>query len=404
MNALRQNTHGIALALLVLCLVDGEPLEAQDALLSSGRVHLVLPPVIYAAPGIEMNLYFRNVCLVLNPRNYVFDVACEKGMQLEERWAFTPQTSEAGDYPITILIRDDTNVVLARASSTVRVAKHDAGTEGFATLLMIGASFTEYSIYPRHVLDLSVRDPYVLLKCVGSRGPGNQPPTGALRHEGYSGWTAQAFATLSGPLSRSGYHKRPATGSPFVYQDDSGRPRLDFQRYCNEFNDGQGPDFIAIQVGTNDTFTATDETIDQRIDVMLRYYDELIEMIHEVRPDTKIGATLVTPPAVSQDGFRNYSGRRKQTRWQFRRNQHWLVERMIQRYGGRVREQIYVVPTSINLDVVRNFPTWTSPANARTTEQAKRINNGTHPSESGYQQIGDTVYAWIKTILAEEAD
>lgn len=378
-----------------------EPWEKPD---DPGRVRLVLPPVIYAAPGIEMNIYFRNVCLVLNPANYVFDVHCPKGLLLQERWAYTPQAGDAGDYPITVEVIDENNEVIARASSIVRVAPSNAGTEGYATLLIIGASFTEYSIYPQHVLDLSVRDPYVLLKLVGSRGPDNRPPTGELRHEGYSGWTAQAFATLSGPLSRSGYHKRPATGSPFVYEDENGQPTLDFARYCEQFNAGQGPDFVTIQVGTNDTFTATDQTIDARIDDMLGYYDQLVQMIRDLRPETKIGAVLITPPSTSQDGFRNYIGAGKQTRWQFRRNQHRVIERMIEHYGGRESENIYLVPTNINLDAEHHFPTWTAPRNARSTEKVMRVNNGTHPDEAGYRQIGDVIYSWIKVMLASESE
>jgi lysophospholipase L1-like esterase len=261
---------------------------------------------------------------------------------------------------------------------------------------MVGASFTEYSIYPQHILDLSVRDPFVLLKFVGSRGPGNKPPTGELRHEGYSGWTAQAFATLTGPLSRSVYHKRPQTGSPFAYEDGDGQVQLDFDRYCQEFNQGQGPDFVTIQVGINDTFTATDETIDSRIDTMLRFYDQLIEMIRRHRPRTRIGCNLVTPPAASQDGFRNYRGPGKQTRWQCRRNQHRLIERMIERYQHREQESIFLVPTNINLDVVHNFPKFRAPINARSSAQIDRINNGTHPDTAGYQQIGDSIYSWIK--------
>ena len=108
-------------------------------------------------------------------------------------------------------MRDALNRVVARGSTTVHVAHPQAGTKGFATLLMMGASLTERSVYPKQVLDLSIRDPYVLLKFVGSRGPNNLPPTGELRHEGYSGWTAEAFVTREGPLS-----ERTSVIRPFI--------------------------------------------------------------------------------------------------------------------------------------------------------------------------------------------
>lgn len=392
----------ILIALLTSFYGAAASLRQDDATRNfAGDVRLILPPVIYAAPGIETNIYFENICLMLNPADYTFDVRSPKGLQLQERWSYTPEADEAGEYPLMIEVRDASNKVVGRGTTTVRVAPPQAGTKGYATLLMTGASLTERSVYPRHVLDLSIRDPYVLLKFVGSRGPNNLPPTGELRHEGYSGWTAEAFATREGPLSRSGYHKRPETGSPFVYKDSAGKPVLDFKRYCDQFNDGKAPDFVTIQVGINDTWTATDETIDERIDVMFGYYDQLVDMIHRLRSDTKIGVFVVSPPSASQDGFRNYRGPGKQTRWQVRRNQHRLVERFISHYGGREREHIYLLPVYLNLDTVNHYPTFTAPRNMRSPQMVARVNDGTHPDEAGYRQNGDVIFCWIKSMLGQ---
>ena len=375
--------------------------ERLDSAPAPGRVRLTLPPMIYAVPGIEMNVYYENVALMLNPTNYAFEVSCPKGLQMSERWTYTPEADTAGDFPISITVRDESNKVIAHASSTIRVASTDAGTKRSVTILMIGASFTEYSIYPQHVLDLAQTDDYLDLRFIGSRGPGNMPPTGDLRHEGYSGWTAQAFATLDGPLSRSGYHKRSGTGSPFVFGRSGDAANLDFVRYCEQFNGGDCPDLVTIQVGTNDVFTATDETIEEQIETALRHYDALIAAIHAACPDTRIGATLVTPPSTSQDGFRNYVGTGRQTRWQYRRNHHRLTERMIEHYRDREEENIYLIPTVVNLDTELHFPTWSAARNARSRDMAVRVNNGTHPSPEGYRQIGDSIYCWIKSVIGE---
>lgn len=50
-----------------------EKCEIQKSL--PGPIRLLLPPRIYAVPGIEMNVYFDNICLVVNRANYVFDVS-----------------------------------------------------------------------------------------------------------------------------------------------------------------------------------------------------------------------------------------------------------------------------------------------------------------------------------------
>ena len=156
---------------------------------------------------------------------------------------------------------------------------------------------------------------------------------------------------------------------------------------------------ITIGLGTNDVFTATDQNIDQRIDVVLKHYDIMIESMHKTGPKTKLGVQLPTPASVSQDGFRNYIGAGKQTRWQYRRDQHRLIERFVQHYGDRAKNNIFVVPVYLNLDSVHGFPTWSPPINSRTEEKMTRVNNGTHPNEAGYQQIGDAVYAWIANML-----
>jgi lysophospholipase L1-like esterase len=374
--------------------------EKESEELFPGTVRLILPPVIYATPGIECNVYFDNVILTLNTNSYAFDVTCPKGVQLQERWTYTPASGEAGDYPILIEVRDDSNKVAARGRSVIRVSAENQIARPVA-LLIVGDSLTEYSIYPRHILNLSKQGGKTHLRFIGSRGAGNMPPTDDLRHEGYSGWTAEAFATLSGPVARSGYYKPGATGSPFMYEASDGSKALDFARYCQEFNDGKGPDLITIGLGTNDIFTASDDTIEERIDRVLKYHDQLVESMLKVRADTRLGVQLETPPSNSQDGFRGYVGLGKQTRWQFRRNQHRLMERMIRHYGGRIEERIYIVPNYVNLDTVHGFPAGPSPANARSSEPTTRVINGTHPSDSGYQQIGDVIYSWIVSMAAD---
>jgi len=351
--------------------------------------------VIYATPGLECNVYFDNVVLVLNRQNYAFDVRCEIGFQLEERWAFTPSAEEGGNYPITLEVRGEANELLAHGESLVRVVRPKVKQPSPATLLIVGASFVEDSIYPQHILDLSKAEGAMPLRLLGSRGAGNMPATGDLRHEGYSGWTAEAFATMSGPVSRSGYHHRPGTGSPFVYESAEGVKVLDFGRYLEEFNDGNSPDFVTIDLGGNDIFSATDATIDATIDRMFVHYDAVIDSIRKASPQTRIGILTSTPPSASQDGFRNYVGAGKQTRWQFRRNIHRLIERKIEHYDNRTREGLYIVTTYLNLDTQSNFPTWTSKRNARSEELVTRVNNGTHPADAGYQQIGDTIFSWI---------
>ena len=63
---------------------------------------------------------------------------------------------------------------------------------------------------------------------------------------------------------------------------------------------------------------------------------------------------------------------------------------------GRDSERIHLVATHVNLDCVHNYPEESVTWNANTDVKGVRQNNGAHPAKSGYDQIGDAVYAWLK--------
>ncbi len=356
-----------------------------------GLVRLTLPPVIDAVVELEANVYFDNVALVLNPARYAFDVHCAKGKQQEERWTFVPKADDVGEHPFQLDVRNERNELVARGRSVLRVIRAGRGEGRQLSLLLIGDSLTHASIYPQRLLTLCQKPDNPKLSLVGSHGPDGKP--GAMRHEGYGGWTAQRFATHSTGTPRQGNYAQRA--SPFLYPDKEGKPTLDFARYCHDVNSGHFPDFVAIFLGPNDIFSLNDSNIDAGIRTMLENYDRLVEMVHAAAPETRVGVMLPVPPASSQDAFgANYGT--GQTRWQYKRNQHRLVERMLEHYSGREAEHIHLVPTHANLDCLHNYPTESVNYNADSEIRGLRQNNGVHPAVSGYEQIGDTVFAWLK--------
>ena len=57
-----------------------------------------------------------------------------------------------------------------------------------------------------------------------------------------------------------------------------------------------------------------------------------------------------------------------------------------------------MIPVNVNLDTKNHFPT----AETEINPQLKlvRQNNGVHPSYWGYNQMGDSYYAWLKYSLS----
>jgi lysophospholipase L1-like esterase len=364
------------------------------------NVRLLLPPVVYAVPDIEMNVYFDNVVCVVNPANYVFDVTCVKGIQQSERWTYIPTSSDGGEYELVLEVRDQENKVVAKSASILRVIAPDAGADRSLTQLCIGDSLTHASVYTARLLDLCRKPGNPHLKLIGTHHPDEKLPA-ENRHEGYGGWTAERFATHYSEIDR--LKDYPNGGSPFLFMGSDGKPKLDFSRYLCEMNEGNAPDVVTIFLGVNDIFQATDDNIESTITKMLSHYDTLVEMVHAVDKNIRIGVVMVPPPAASQDAFgANYGC--GQTRWQYKRNQHRLVERLLQYYGSREKENIYLVPVFVNFDSVHNYPTETVRCNSQNSQTRTRLNNGVHPAEEGYRQIGDTLYCWLKSRLTQSPD
>lgn len=358
----------------------------------NNSLRLSLPPIIYAVPGIETNVYFDNVCLVINPANYVFDVHCNRGHLQDDRWTYTPTEKEVGDYTFELKVIDQNNQTVASQKSRLRVVPKNAGKEKSLSLLMIGDSLTHNSIYPKQVFELSKKFRGPKLKLIGSHSPNSGPK---VRHEGYGGWTAVRFATHFKETARTGNYRE--RGSPFLYADEKGKPKLDFQRYCKEFNEGKAPDLVTIFLGPNDVYSATDETIKERTDTMIAHLDILVKMIQGYSDKTKIGLMLPVPPAATQNAFGTTNGR-GQTRWQYKRNQQYVVEQISKRYQDKVDQQVYLVPTNLNLDCAHNYPARNESRNAHNSEKVLRQYNAVHPATDGYLQIGDTVFCWLKEI------
>ncbi|WP_010583485.1 SGNH/GDSL hydrolase family protein [Schlesneria paludicola] len=393
----------LALLLATVRTLAAEPEQESKSVatnaLSTSR--LILPETIPAVVGIECNLYFDNVVLTALPGRLLFDVVCAKGRQQSERWTWVPTEADVGAHPLELIVRDEANRKLISARCIVQVAAANRGTGKSLTVLMIGDSLTHASTYPQRVVERSESSAGPKVVLVGSHTP--KPENPMLRHEGYGGWTAKRFVTHYTETARTGeYAKR---GSPFLYKPENEAPRLDFTAYCRDVNEGRFPDVATIFLGPNDTFSFDDDTIEAGVDEMLKYLDQLVEMLQTASPSTKISLMLPVPPAASQDAFGSNYGS-GQTRWQYRRNQHRVVERMFERYGraqpGTAKvNPLRLIPTYLGLDCVNNYPTEQVAANGTTDIKITRQSNGVHPAGAGYQQIGDIVFAWLKNEMPD---
>jgi lysophospholipase L1-like esterase len=357
-------------------------LQAEPA-----SLQLTVPAMWYGVPGVPVSLYYDNVVLTEKPEEFRFEVSCDIGAAEERRWTVTPQDKDVGDHAMEVVVKDSQGKMIDHAKTILRVAPRNAGAGRELKLLIVGDSLTAATIYPNEIGRLLTAEGNPKWTMLSDNRPGSAEP--GVAHEGYGGWRWSSFLTkLEATPERTPDGKAWKTrSSPFVFRGQDGKPELDIPRYFQEVCGGQLPDVVTFLLGTNDCFGANPDDpklMDRTIDDALDNADKLLAAFHAACPQTVLAVGLATPPNSREEGFEaNYKG--KYHRWGWKRIQHRLVRRMMERLGNREGDGIRLVPTELNLDPLDGFP----------------ANNGVHPNATGYKEIAASFYAWLKNWMAE---
>jgi lysophospholipase L1-like esterase len=353
-------------------------------------IGLFLPEVVYAVPGVEMNVYFDNLVQVTNSANYVFDVNCTKGRNDQLRWRFLPTEKDVGIHDWSIKVYGQQGLV-AEGSSKLVVSALDKVENRQLSILVVGDSLTAANAYPTRIFALSKEPGKMAMQMIGScgNGPERSAIPGEVAYEGYGGWSWSSF--VKGKNSKF---------LQFPDNDNSKTGTLNFQAYLDQHNAGKAPDVITIMLGINDIFAAQDDTIDSRIETIFADMELLLREFRRVAPDALLGVALIPPGAGSQDAFgANYNC--GQTRWQYTKNQRRYNSALLAKFTADNSLNVSLVPVYINLDCLHNYPQLTSEINHGNKATITRLNNGVHPSSAGYNQIGDSFFSWLVAQLGK---
>ena len=411
---------------------------------------IVMPPTIYGVQGRECNLYIDNLH-VGDSSLFNHDVTntAANGAQQRERWTWTPTAAQSTG-TLTVSAHDKTSgAVLVSATTNQRAAASTAGSGTTKTINVIGDSLINAAVITQTVIDIAASD-VMGVSFIGTRG------TGANKHEGRGGWKISDYATVGRTFyvfTVSGVVTSPAINST-VYTNNSstftvqevaitagsgtiicertagtnapsasgtltkssgsgdatisfsaastvsGNPfwisgALNYPQYLTN-NSLATPDWVVIHLGINDAFSyTTDEAVIAAATAAFDNLDLLITSIKAAGGTVKVGLMIPTPPA-SQDGFGASYGT-GQTAWRDKRNIMLWAKELIARYSGQEASRVYLVPTNTALDVVNGYTLAASaPVNSRSSVMVQRQSNGVHPDTSGYQQIGDALWAFLK--------
>ena len=367
------------LALLILAL-------ASLTNAAEPSLELTLPPYCYAVPGVPMSVYFDNIVLTEKPEDFRFEMSCDIGTSEARRWTVTPADKDVGDHTLRVLVKDASGQTRQQGQTTLRIAPRTAGAQRPLRLLIVGDSLTHASVYPNEIARLLGEPGNPQWTMLGTHQPAGVKP--GVAHEGYGSWTWAMFLTQFDPTHPAVVAAGPParrTTSPFVFAAADGKGQLDVARYIREQCDGQAPDVVTFLLGTNDCFRAKPddrEAMDKTINAALDNADKLLAAFHAAAPRTVLAVGLATPPNAREESFEAYY-QGAYHRWGWKRIQHRLVQREMERLGSRESEGIYLVPTELNVDPIDGYPT----------------NNAVHPNAVGYAQIGASFYSWLKVWL-----
>ena len=393
------------------------PSEIRTNLTPPG-LHLMLPETVYTVPRFETNIFFENVVDTANINAYAIEVKCPVGKHYTNRWAWTPRPEDAGKtFELELRLINDHGLVIS-GKTRIFVAKEPADSKKPIRLALLGDSLLLCK-YPEHLRDTMLKTGFVNYVPVGSYTPsGEIPKAGDMAHDAYGGFAWGDFLrrwkysihVVNGIQDKAEREQMIALGVINVPKSDdyrmrspllrleNGKPVLDVPMWLKRINNGKSPEFIIVELGGNDVFSATTpEQLDEYVNASMNNARTLLAELRKHAPESMIGVTT-GQVGCSQDGF-GYNYDCRQSSYQYRRN--------IQRYNREITKllkelndpAIELVPIHHCIDSVNSYIKQSRPVHKRSKLSKPIDVNALHPNLEGGYQVGDAIYAWLRKKL-----
>lgn len=380
------------------------------------RVSFELPSRLYAAPGREANVYFKNVFASVTPGNFVFEADCAAGRAQKERWTWTPEASDAGR-TVKLVLRAWTDAgCVAEAETSVVVAPAPREPGRTVRLALFADSLTNCG-YQDELAKALRADGFTGYTPVGSRKP---KLAGRVPHDGFGGYDCNSFLTyynvtedeiervqdkaereqlkaLGVPVKIVAEWQRSLLKSPLI-TPENGKKTVNVTNWLKKATGGTPPDVVVIQLGVNSVFGISGtaarkrDYIDKKV---IPGFDRLIAALRPHMPEA-VFAVTTQPIGCGQDGFGANYGAKRGGEIHHRVTMFELNRAIREHVLGLGDPKIELVPLAQQIDPFHGYLHVTRPANARTSETAVRDHNALHPSASGGRQMADALAAWFE--------
>ena len=325
---------------------------------TGGNLNLVVPPKIYGVSNKEIALYLDNIT-ASKLDNYMFRKVSGTGdLKSRNRIIYNIDTTGWADKTKLEIYKDD-GAKIKDLEIPFKIVSETANDGIIKKCIFIGDSFIANGNITSELVRLFDND-VMNVELLGTRGSGTN------KHEGRSGWSSYDYvATSSFNNFTNGFLNNGI---------------FDFGYYINQ-NSIDVPDYVFIQVGINDIWRPMNGT------TTIQNLQTMINSIKAFNSNIKVGIALVCPPYLGEYGVNNKYNHLKRIK---------LNETIIDAFSNKESENVFIVPINVNLDTIYNFTIGTTVINSRNSNAINNCTDTTHPANSGYYQIADSYYCFLK--------
>ena len=395
-----------------------------------GEVHrpsFVVPETLYAAPGIECNVYFSAVVDSVTPWCYAFEVLGGVGRCENDRWTWTPTAEDSGRCEKLVFHAWSDEGLACVCTAMVHVARSVDDRMRRVTCAILGDSLTN-SRYQDQVLKMMHSAGWSNFATVGSRPfltreASDMQRPGVAAHDGYGGFQPESFlsryALTAGEIDnlqdeaereqlRSlgdvvpdvSDEQRVKLKSPLV-RIVNGRKTVDVQSWLDRINGGRAPDMVIVELGGNGTFSQRDESIAEYCERhQVAPMRELVKRIRAVAPKAAIAICTVHVGADQAAFGANYGCAYSAVQW--RKNCAYITRcwmALVKEFNDAGDGNVHLVPLGNAIDPVRGYPVREVAPFVHSSKKEQMSCNALHPSLEGGKQAGDAIASWILCLI-----
>lgn len=420
------------------------------------NLDIIIPDIVYAVVGTELNLWNDTISLSMDkglysPMNYQIKWSCNKGTITDRCFRFTPSDGDIGNIFCTCYLYDMRGVLVSSKTFTIKVLAKNAlssskkivyfgdslgadsatalyqnfndsnkftgtaptmlGTRGTTNKYEAVGGYTwanyatsgeiAYRVSVSNITNVGLFSVYSdgshnfeVIEVNLSNGEGN-----LLLRKHYTSYGAMTLP--SGTLTRvsgSGDNSIPYTDG----FEESGNPlwndttqQLDITQYKEMIGLQQEDkiDAVSFQFGVN-------EAARSELDNILTHIDSLYHCFVDDNPNCKFIIGLNTTSGNDVNGAGNNYGASFNT-ISYLENSYKIRQLYLTLQNNADYPNIRIAPIGLEVDRYYGYAFSTRQISQRYTENEQYHNNYVHPGLSGYGQMGDAYFAMYTGVLTE---